>query len=125
MKSNNNVILLSGRPGSGKTVMLIAYANMYPKTTLILSEESTKETLVSLNLLKDVDVVNESNFNNIDISKYDTICIDYLELFNKIFINEKIKLITELNLRLIILTQLDRNYNIRLNPFKEIFEGDS
>lgn len=123
MKLNNNIILLSGRPGSGKTAMMIAYANMYPKTTLILSEENTKDMLICKNLSRDVNVVNADSFKNVDILAYDTICIDYLELFDKDFINKKIKSIMEQNIRLIVLTQLDRNYNIRFNPFKKLFEN--
>ena len=50
-----NIILLSGRPGSGKTQMLIDYANMHPNTTLCISQESTKEELRARGLSSLVD----------------------------------------------------------------------
>ena len=35
-------LLISGRAGSGKTQILISYANQYPRKTLIVSEEYIK-----------------------------------------------------------------------------------
>ena len=122
--SNNNFILLSGRPGSGKTEMLIAYANMYPNTTLILSEENIKEGLVDRKLSEKVTVTDSQGFKNIDMSKYDTVCIDYLELVDYGLIDKIIKESARLNIRLIILTQLDRNYNLRVNPFVKYLKGE-
>ena len=124
MKNNDNFILLSGRPCSGKTEMLIAYANMYPSTTLILSEENTRESLIDKKLSEKVIVTDSQGFKNIDMSKYNTVCIDYLELMDYSLIDKIIKEIVRLNIRLIILTQLDRNYNLRVNPFIKYFKGE-
>ena len=44
-----NIILLAGRPASGKTEMMIAYANQFPKTTLVLSEEYNQHHLLQYN----------------------------------------------------------------------------
>lgn len=38
-------LLITGRPASGKTELLVAFANMHPKTTLFLSEECTEDLL--------------------------------------------------------------------------------
>jgi len=38
-------LLITGRPASGKTELLVAFANMHPKTTLFFSEECTEEML--------------------------------------------------------------------------------
>ena len=124
MKNNDNFILLSARPGSGKTEMLIAYANMYPSTTLILSEENTRESLIDKKLSEKVIVTDSQGFKNIDMLKYDTVCIDYLELVDYGLIDKIIKESARLNIRLIILTQLDRNYNLRVNPFVKYLKGE-
>ena len=115
----NNFILISGRPASGKTQLLIAYANMYPQTTLVLSEENSREDLHQRNLSKDIKVINSELFQNVDISKYKTICIDYIELFSDTFIKEKINPLIDTGIRIIILQQMDRKGRIRNNPFGE------
>ena len=42
---DNKFLLISGSQGSSKTDLMIYYANQYPETTLILSEESSKKQL--------------------------------------------------------------------------------
>ena len=123
MKSGKNVILLSGRPGSGKTEMMIAYANIYPNSTLVISEESSNKELLKRNLSKEIQVIGEDDFQNINLLEYTTICIDYYELFNRDLINTIIQDIIKLDIRLVLLTQLNRNYDIRDNPFKRLFRS--
>jgi len=103
---SENYILLSGRPGTGKTKMLIAYANQYPKTTLMFSEEHTIEGLRKLGLDHNVDVVDKSNFDISIASKYDTICIDYIQVFDKNYIKEIIKNLMKTNIRIIAVSQM-------------------
>lgn len=45
-----NIILLAGRPASGKTEMMIAYANQFPNSKLVLSEEYNPQSLVQRGL---------------------------------------------------------------------------
>jgi len=112
-------ILLAGRAGTGKTQMLIAYANFYPATTLILSEESTKERLIKLGLDKKVDVVDLDNFNISKISKYETICIDYVELFDEEYLKDLMMKLMKANIRIIAVTHMRaKSYEIK-NIFQE------
>lgn len=108
-----NVILLSGRPGSGKTQMLIAYANLYPTTTVIISEESTKEQLEKRGLNSLVKVLraveyNPDQFNN----SLSTVCIDYLELFDKNVLKKIVMDTIRLNIKIVLLSQMKRNGEI-------------
>lgn len=113
----SNIILLAGRPGSGKTEMLIAYANLYPKTTLFISNESTQETLINRGLSKEITYYN--NFENVDLSTYKILCIDYLELFDQELIQKVITNALEQKLRIIVATQMKRNGEIN-NIFGQI-----
>jgi len=52
-------LLITGQPASGKTELLVAFANMHPKTTLFYSEECTEEMLknqkgLNVNVVVDV-----------------------------------------------------------------------
>ena len=111
--NSESYILLAGRAGSGKTNMLIAYANQYPKTTLFYSQESSKKTLRKKGLKKKVKVVYEDTFNFDEIYKYDTICIDYIQLFDKEYIENLIKRLIQIDIRIIAVSYMKpKNYDI-------------
>lgn len=112
-----NHILLSGRPASGKTQMLIAYANMYPATTLFISQELTNEAMRKRGLSDLVDY--KDSFEDIDFEKYKTLCIDYLELFEKENLKQFIVRAIEKDKRIILASQMRRDGRIR-NIFEEI-----
>lgn len=78
-----NLILLAGRPASGKTEMMIAYANQFPKTTLVLSEEYNQQSLVQRGLNNIIKVTSQDEFYKVNLENYKTLCIDYLELFDQ------------------------------------------
>lgn len=109
-------ILLSGRPGAGKSEMIFAIANKYPEKTLILSMEYSKEQALIRGLNKDVVVVEQ--LDGIDINFFDTICIDYLELFDENYIQELIKTLIHLNKRIIVVTQM-RKFLYKVNNIYE------
>jgi len=116
--NTQNYLLLSGRTGAGKTDILIAYANLYPKTTLIYSQESSKKTLQKRGLKKGIKVVTQDTFDIDKIDKYDTLCIDYIELFNKEYITNLIKKLMQLDIRIVAVSQMkSRSYEIN-NVFK-------
>lgn len=120
-KSFKNVILLSGRVASGKTEMLIAYANIYPKSTLFISSESPREVLINRGLKNEVAYIDglDNSLENIDLSQYETVCIDYLELFNANVVKKILAVAMNKNLRVIVATQMKRNGEIN-NIFKQI-----
>lgn len=119
---SQNFILLSGRPGSGKTEILIAYANAYSTTTLFLSEEHSIEGLRNKNLSNEVKVVKMDTFSDIDITNYETLCIDYIDLCNKNFINKSIIPLMDTDIRIITAQQMNRAGDIKNNIFKEYLE---
>jgi replication-associated recombination protein RarA len=109
---NEKHLLITGRPASGKTELLIAYANMHPKTTLFLSEESTESLLKEQRGLSSlVKVVDINNFNIDDLERYNTLCIDYLELFSKEDQEIFIKIIQENKICVILTSQVKRGNN--------------
>jgi len=113
-------IHLAGRTASGKTEMILAYANQYPKTTLILSKEYSKEWIQeSRNINKDVKVV--KTLDGIDISKFDTICIDYAELFDYDYLQDLVKTLMELDIRIIVASHMKRgDFHIQHNMFEKV-----
>ena len=87
-------LLIIGRPASGKTELLIALANMHPKTTLFLSQESDEELLKEQrNLSELVKVVDRESFDLKDLHNYETLCIDYLELLDSDFVKELMNIV--------------------------------
>lgn len=113
-----NHILLSGRPASGKTQMLIAYANMYPATTLFISQEVTNEAMRKRGLSDLVDY--KDSFEDIDFEKYKTLCIDYLELFEKEDLKQFMVRAIEKDKRIILASHMRRDGRINNNIFEEI-----
>ncbi|WP_151900464.1 DnaB-like helicase C-terminal domain-containing protein [Sulfurimonas hydrogeniphila] len=116
----SNVILLSGRPASGKTAMMIAYANIYPKSTMVLTQENSKEQLLNRGLSKEIIVIDDIEiFKSVSISKYETLCIDYIDLLDNEFIIKYIYPLINTKLRIIALQQMDRNGIVRKNIFND------
>jgi len=87
-------LLITGRPASGKTEILIAFANMHPKTTLFLSEECTDDLLKKEKGLNElVKVVDSSEFTYEETQSYTSLCVDYLELLSHETLQKIIKII--------------------------------
>ena len=116
---NEKLILLSGRPGSGKTELIICYANKYPKSTLFLVEEYSPTIIYKRGLDKSIKVINLDEFNSIELSTFKTICIDYIELFNTSILKLVIKKCINQNVRIIGLTQMRRDFKVN-NIFEEL-----
>ena len=112
------IILIAGRPGSGKTELIIHYCNQYPETTLLLAEEYSEEYIKERGLKDKVKVINKNEFYNVNLSNYKTICIDYIELFDEEFLQYLITKSLEQNIRIIALTQMRRDFEIN-NIFHE------
>ena len=112
-------LLISGRAGAGKTELLIAYANMYPKTTLLISEEYLEEDIIKRGLSNDVKIVSAQNLNIGSIKEYSTICIDYIEVFEKAFINNLLNLAINEDIRIIAVSQMKAtDYSVMTNIFQ-------
>ncbi|MGJ0336093.1 DnaB-like helicase C-terminal domain-containing protein [Aliarcobacter cryaerophilus] len=107
-----NIILLAGRPASGKTEMMIAYANQFPKTTLVLSEEYNQQSLVQRGLNNIIKVTSQDEFYKLNLENYKTLCIDYLELFDQNKITNIIKAANGQKLRIILLSMMNRQCDI-------------
>ena len=112
-------LLLSGRPGSGRTELLISYANMYPESTLIISEEYTEGYIHKRGLSNLVKVISVSNIDKVNILDYSTVCIDYIELFDKAFIENLLTEIIDEDIRIIAVSQMRAsNYSVMNNIFE-------
>jgi len=105
-------LLITGRPGSGKTELLVAFANMHPETTLFYSAECTEEMLKNeKGLNENVAVADSSTFKFEQANNYTTICVDYLELLPEEIL-EKVKvLIKQNNLQIIVASYVKRGDN--------------
>ena len=114
---DNKFLLISGRPGSGKTDLMIYYANQFPETTLILSEESTKKQLQKKGLKETVLVVGKKKFTTMNVNKFDTVCIDYIELFDNDFIKNYIEPLKNADIRMIVIDQMRRDGSVHHNIF--------
>jgi hypothetical protein len=109
-------LLISGRVASGKTDMLIAYINRYPKKTLLVSYENTKEHLIQKGLDKNTKVLtNLNDLKQIDLSKFETICFDYIELIDKQMIENIIKKLSTIDIRIVAVSQMRRGDNEVIN----------
>lgn len=119
-------ILITGRPGSGKTQILIAIANMYPKTTLFFSEEQSEKHLKTKSgLSTDVRVVHSDGFVSEDLNKYSTVMVDYIELLSSNIVHKLVKVIEENKLRVIIVSQVRRGENEVIKRFEELMDRKS
>lgn len=109
---NEKHLLITGRPASGKTEVLIAIANMHPSNTLFLSNESSDSELKEQrNLSKLVKVVDSKSFNLKELHNYETICVDYLEVLDDGLIVDLIDLIHKNSIRIILTSQVRRKEN--------------
>ena len=105
-------ILVSGRPGTGKTELILHYCNKYPETTLLLAAEYSEKYIKERGLSDKVKVIGKDEFYNVELSKYKSICIDYIELFDENFLRDVIEKSLEKNIRIIALSQMRRNFEI-------------
>jgi len=101
--------------------MLISYANAYPQSTLFLSSESSREVLITRGLKKEVAYIDGSDntLESVDLSSFTTICIDYLELFEKNIIKKFIEKTLNNDIRIVVATQMKRDGTIN-NIFGQI-----
>jgi len=114
-------LLITGRPASGKTEILIAFANMFPKTTLFLSEECTEDLLKNKKGLNElVKVVNSSEFTYEETQNYTSLCVDYLELLSDETLQKIIKTIKQSNLQVIVTSQVKRRQNEVLDRIESL-----
>lgn len=109
---NDRHLLITGRPGSGKTEMLMALANRHPQTTLFLSEEYDKATLRDRRGLdRRVKIVTCEEFLTDEVSDYETLCIDYLELLSNEALERIEDLIEKECLHIVAASQVRRGTN--------------
>ncbi len=111
-----NPILISGRPGSGKTELIIALCNMHPSTTLLIAEEYDENYIRNRGLNSLVKVICAKEAANLSDYGCDTICIDYIELIKKPILDAIIDKAKHQNIRVIAVTQMRQNYQFN-NPF--------
>lgn len=105
-------LLITGRVASGKTEALIGIANLHSKKTLFLSEECTEQKLKEKRgLSNEVKVIDTNSFNISELTNYETLCIDYLELLDNKFIEELIEIIKTNSIRIILTSQVRRGDN--------------
>ena len=85
-----------------------------------MSKEYSKEWIQeSRNINKDVKVV--KTLDGIDISKFDTICIDYAELFDYDYLQDLVKTLMELDIRIIVASHMKRgDFHIQHNMFEKV-----
>lgn len=110
-------LLISGRPSTGKTELIIAYANQNIESTLILSEED-ESYIKEKGLNSDVKVINPNNIDTVNILEYSTIYIDYIELFDKYFIKNILNEIKNRDIQVIATSFMGRDYSVN-NVFEE------
>jgi len=115
--NHKEYLLLAGRPNSGKTEIMIHYANQYPLTTLFISEEYAPNTLYRRGLSNHVRVIGSESLNNVKFNNYKTICIDYLQLFEKDIIQTLLKKLAQMDVRIILASSVHQNTQID-NLFK-------
>lgn len=112
-------LLITGRPASGKTEVLIAIANMHPSTTLFLSEEFREEELKGQrNLSNIVKVIDSESFDVKELHNYETLCVDYLELLDNELIINLINIIQMNTIRVIAASQVRRGRNELIKRFQ-------
>ncbi len=105
-------ILISGRPGSGKTELVLHYCNAYPEKTLLLAEEYSKEYIIERGLNSEVTVATQKEFDVIELEKFNTIVIEYIELFDKSIIQDIVKKALCNNMRIIVVSHMKRNFSM-------------
>ena len=112
-------ILVTGRPASGQTEIIVAITNRYPETTLLLSQQNSPEYLIKARGLdKNVKVVTAEEFMHENLSKYQTICIDCLEMLPTETIVRIMELVQEDRMRIILVSYVLRCNNEVLDRLK-------
>ncbi len=109
-------IIISGRPGSGKTEIIVSFCNMHPSSTLLIAEEYDADSIRKRGLSRDVKVMGIEEAMAISVFGYKTICIDYIELIEKDLLEKLIAKAKSENIRLIAVSQMRRDYQVN-NPF--------
>lgn len=108
-----NIVLILGRPGSGKSEQLISYANVHKDETLFISFENDATKLYNdRHLDTSIKVINSiDNVCNELTDSYTTICIDYLELISNFDSFKEMLLFAHKNrIRVNIASQLKRDF---------------
>ena len=118
---NEKYLLLAGRVGAGKSEMMIAYANQYPETTLILSEESNKIELNQCGLNPEVAVIEMKQFKTVNLAEYETVCIEYIELFDQDELHTILQTLKSMDKRIIAITQMRRTSFAINNVFERSY----
>jgi hypothetical protein len=72
-----------------------------------------------------VEVVNKKQFDLENINKFDTICIDYIQVFNKDYIHNFMKELMQRNIRIIVVSQMNRYMEIEDNIFETVSQTNS
>jgi len=108
-----NIVLILGRPGSGKSEQLISYANVHKDETLFISFENDATKLYNNRYLDNsIKVINSiDNVCNELTDSHKTICVDYLELISDFDSFKKMLLFANENkIRVNIASQLKRDF---------------
>ena len=116
-----DVILISGRVGAGKSLMVIFYANMFASTTLFISNENTKEELCGKGLNQNVIVKDAININitTFDFSHFDTVILDFIQVFDYEWLEMLVDKLIKMDKRVIAIDQMKRDGSV----YKNIFES--
>ena len=118
-KYHGAFMLITGRPGTGKTELVVNYCNTYPETTIFFSAEYSKKQLVKIIGLDERVLVFEGWNPKFNFSKnpcITAICIDYIELYEEPYLQKLIKKALKNNVRIIAIAAMRRDFSIR-NPF--------
>jgi len=116
-------ILIASRNEEDRTKIIIAYANLNPTLTCILSQSYTKEWIQkNTNINTSIEVIED--IDSIDLSKYKTICIDYIEVFNSDEIKMIVKKLMSYNIEIIAMSHMRHvSYEIT-NIFQKAAQGE-
>ena len=79
---------------------------------MLIAEEYSEETIRERGLDPQVKVIRQGEFNEIDLSKFKTVCIDYVELVDQDVLQNIILKSSEKDLRIIALSQMRRDFEI-------------
>jgi hypothetical protein len=110
--------LIASRSEEDRTKMIIAYANINPTATLILSQSYTKEWIyANTSISKDVNVV--ENLDNIDLSQFETIFIDYIEVFDQEYISKIINDLKQIDIEIVVAIHMKPNNYAINNIFEQ------
>jgi nucleoside-triphosphatase THEP1 len=109
-------MIISGRPGSGKTEIVIALCNAHPEKTLLIAEEYDAAYIRERGLKPEVTVMGAKEAARLPSFGFETVCIDYIELLSQELLEEIIKKAELEGVRLVAVSQMRRDHQIS-NPF--------